>query len=163
MCVFGYLHCQGYLFHGFHLLEPLPLRNARGFSLPRNIPTKNFSEIFFKSTQGDFLLIFWREFVMRGMAACPCNRGGYPLFVGLWACCRSASLPSLSLVPFPSFPFLVPSFLVGFRSLLANSIGSTPAPSGRLVLLCSSFCWVVLGFPASVLPRFPRELEDLRT
>ena len=76
--------------------------------------------------------------------------------MGLWACrwLCSASLPSLSLVP---------SFLVGFRSLLAGSIGSTPLHwerlnlSGRLVLLCSSFFWVVRGFPASVrlsvLPR----------
>ena len=41
--------------------------------------------------------------------------GGTPFFVGLWAC-RCLSFVSLSLVP---------SFLVGFRSLLAGSIGST--------------------------------------
>ena len=69
------------------------------------------------------MLIFWREFVMRGKAACSPPMGGVPLFcglVGLWACGLvggSASLlssfplslvapamqaaPALSLVAFP--------------------------------------------------------------
>ena len=57
------------------------------------------------------MLIFWREFVMRGTDACSLPMGGYPFFVGLWAC-RGLSFvpffapamqaaPALSLVAFP--------------------------------------------------------------
>ena len=111
-----------YLFHDFHLLNnPLPLRNARGFSFPRNIPTKNFSENFFKSTPSDFFLIFWREFVMRGTAACSLPMGGYSFFVGLWAS-RSLSFFRSFLCSgyaggFPSFP-LIPSLWASCLSSL---------------------------------------------
>ena len=89
MCVFGYLHCQVTYFTICYSYAPSVEITQGVFLSPRNIPTKNFSENFFKSTQGDFLLIFWREFVMRGKAACSLPMGGVPLFcglVGLWAC-----------------------------------------------------------------------------
>ena len=119
LCVFGFLHCQGYLFHDFHLLNnPLPLRNARGFSFPRNIPTKNFSENFFKTTPSDFLLIFWREKLWRGAASCQLPQGGgvpffvgllgfsLPLFLSFLACSGSAPRPSI-LVGFPASVLIV--------------------------------------------------------
>ena len=119
-----------YLFHDFHLLNnPLPLRNARGFSFPRNIPTKNFSENFFKSTPSDFFLIFWREFVMRGTAACSLPMGGVLLFCGLVGFSFPLFLSFLSLLRLcRRLPFLSSySVLVGFLPFIPGLCGSTPA------------------------------------
>ena len=104
----------------FSFVRTPPVETTQGvFLYPRNIPTKNFSENFFKSTQGDFLLIFWREFVMRGKAACSLPMGGgYPFLcglVGLWAC-RCLSFVSLSLSLFSLLRSLFPCglpFLIG--------------------------------------------------
>ena len=182
---FWLLALPSYLFHDFHLLEPLPLRQRKGFFFPPKHSHEKFFRKFFQIYPRRLFADFLARICDEGECLpAPCNRGG-TLF--LWAC----GLPSFRFsFPFPflfssfpccsgyaggsgSFPCCVPSILVGFRSLLAGSIGGTPAPSGRLVLLCSSFCWAVRGFPASVLPRscldpafdhgFPRELEDLTT
>ena len=89
----------------FSFLEP-PFRwdNARGFSFPRNIPTKNFSENFFITTQATFCWFFGAKNCGGERLPAPCNRGGYPFFVGLWACLGSFSFRSLPLPLLSVFP-----------------------------------------------------------
>ena len=132
MCVFGYLHCQGYLFHGFHLLEPLPLRNARGFSLPPKHSTEKFFRKFFQH----YPRLLFADFLAR---ICDEGKGCLPIAIGGGGCPFLCGLVGLSL------PFFrcVSSFLVGFRSLLANSIGSSWS--------CCDPCFV--GWCVASLPR----------
>ena len=78
--------------------------------------------------------------------------GGVPL--SLWACGL--------VVAFLSFPFPRSLFPCGLPFPIGWQHWEHLNPSGRLVLLCSSFCWVVRGFLASVLPRSSREHQDHR-
>ena len=81
----------------FHLLASPSVEITRGVFLSPKHSTEKFFRKFFQITPSDFLLIFWREFVMRGTAACPLPMGGGTPF--LWACGLLVPIPFL-------FPFL---------------------------------------------------------
>ena len=98
----------------------------------RNIPPKNFSENFFKSTPSDFLLIFWREKLWRGAASFYLPEGGGTPFAGL--------LVRLWFAPL--FPPLFPHSIRLCRRLrLSLSLRSRLAS-----VLVGGWCW------ASLLP-----------
>ena len=149
---FWLLALPSYLFHGFHLLNnPLPLRQRKGFFLPRNIPTKNFSENFFKTTPRRLFADFLARICDEGNGCLLLAiGGGYPLFVGLWACRWLCSASFLFPLLLRLFRLLRSLFPCGLPFPIGWQHREHLNPSGRLVLLCSSFCWVVLGFPASV-------------
>ena len=135
MCVFGYLHCQGYLFHGFHLLEPLLLRQRKGFFFPPKHSHEKFFRNFFQIYPRRLFADFLARICDEGECLLLLAIGGGTPFCGL------VGLLSLRFFAFPffrccsgSFACCVPSFLVGFRSLLAGSIGGTPIHWERLNL-----------------------------
>ena len=83
---------------------------TQGVFLSPKHSTEKFFRIFFKSTPSDFLLIFWREFVMRGRDACHLPMGGCPFLCGLVDLLRLFLF--LALVPCPLLLRLFPCCLV---------------------------------------------------
>ena len=130
----------------FSFVRTPPVETTQGvFLSPETFPRKIFPKIFFKSTQGDFLLIFWREFVMRGKAACSLPMGGVPLFCGL----VGLSLPFFRF-PFPRsfFPCGLP-FPIGWQHRGGSGTIGAAGPVVFLVLLGGA--WLPCLGPASVL------------
>ena len=150
LCVFGYLHCQVTYFTICHRYAP-SVEKRKGFFFPPKHSHEKFFRKFFQITPRRLFADFLARICDEGNGCLPFAYGGVPLFCGLVGLSlrffalpffRSSLAPALSLVAFPlSLWASVPYWL---------------AASGRLVLLCSSFCWVVL-------PRTSREPEDLRT
>ena len=125
----------------FSFVRTPSVEKREGFFLPPKHSTEKFFRKFFQNYPRRLFADFLARICDEGKGCLLLAiGGGVPFFVGLWACCRSASFP-LSLVPhllrlfrlLPSLS-LVPSFLVGFRSLVVGSIGAA-GPVVFLVLL----------------------------
>ena len=125
-----------YLFHGFHLLEPLPLRQRKGFFFPPKHSHEKFFRKFFQIYPRRLFADFLARICDEGKGCLlPAYGGGVPFFVGFWACrCPSfvSFSPSLFLSLRSLFPCGLP-FLIGWqhREHLNPSgrlwtIGSTP-------------------------------------
>lgn len=146
LCVFGYLHCQVTYFTIFICASPSVEITQGVFLTPETFHEKFFRK-FFQNYPKRLFPDFLARICDEGKGCLlPAHRGGYPLFVGLWACCRSASL-----APFLSFLTCSGS---SFRSLLSCLVGC-------FVPLLP--CGLPFLGPASVLALIPREPEDLTT
>ena len=156
---FWLLALPSYLFHDFHLLEPLPLRQRKGFFLPPKHSHEKFFRKFFQNYPRRLFADFLARICDEGNGCLPLAiGGGYPL---LWGC-GFVVAPLLCLPSFPRSSLAPALSLVAFPLSLWASVPYWLTASGRLVLLCSSFCWVALGFRSSVPPRTSREHQDHR-
>ena len=145
----------------FVIATPLPLRNARGFSLPPKHSHEKFFRKFFQITPrrlfADFLARICDE---ESSFFRPAGGGGTP-FCGLVGLSlpffRSSIAPALSLVAFPlSLWASVPDWLTASGALWHHR-GSWSCCVPRFV------GWCVAPLPRSCLgPGFPREHQDLQ-
>ena len=140
LCVFGLFALPRLLISRFSFVkQPPSVEITRGvFLSPETFPRKIFPKIFSKHPKRLFADFLARICDEGKGCLLPAYGGGTPFFVGLWAS--------------------VPRLILQHREHLN--------PSGRLGLLCSSFCWVVLlvvGFRSSVLPDSLGLPEDLTT
>ena len=128
---FWLLALPSYLFHDFHLLEPLPLRQRKGFFFP----PKHSHEKFFRKFFQNYPRRLFADFLAR---ICDEGKGRLPIAIGggtpfLWAC-------GLVGLPLPFFrPSLAPAmqaapalFLVAFPLSLWASVPDWLAASWRL-------------------------------
>ena len=110
------------------------MRQREGFFFPPKHSHEKFFRIFFKSTPSDFLLIFWREFVMGLAASCQLAMGGVSLSL----------LARLIAPPRSLFLALLPLSLRLCRRLFLS--------------LCSLLACLVGGLPSAFLPFVPLSL-----
>ena len=157
MCVFGYLHCQGYLFHGFHLLEPLPLRQRKGFFFPPKHSHEKFFRKFFQIYPRRLFADFLARICDEGNGCLPLAiGGGTPFFVGLWAC------RCLSFVPFfaPAMQAAPALFLVAFPLSLWASGPDRLTASGALRHHRGGWSCCVPCFVGWCVASLPRSCSD---
>ena len=121
--------------------QPPSVEKRKGFFFPPKHSHEKFFRKFFHNYPSDFLLIFGREFVMRGTAACSLPMGGVLLFCGL---------VGFSLPLFLSFLTCSGSFFRSFRpcGLPAFHLWTIGRNSGTMGVPES----IGAAGPASVLP-----------
>ena len=128
--------------------QPPSVEKRKGFFFPPKHSHEKFFRNFFQIYPSDFLLIFWREFVMRGRAACSLPIGG-GVSLSLLACWASRSLSFFRSSLAPALSLVV--FLIGFRPcrwvVLVGGAGlpSFPCPSFPCPFLSSSILVGLLG------------------
>ena len=84
---FWLLALPSYLFHDFHLLEPLPLRQRKGFFFAPKHSHEKFVRKFFQIYPRRLFAHFLARICDEGKGCLlPAYGGGTPFFVGLWAC-----------------------------------------------------------------------------